>query len=199
MPKHLPKIVPSALHARRQVLRIAAAGTLLPLISTAARAGFNFFLNEYTATREELQAQITRRFPITERYAEIFSVTLLEPRLSLDGASNRATLAAQLSISSPLLQPSTVPGRVAVSSALRWDAASLALRLQDPRAEKVELDGVRGRDAQQLQRVGAAVAEQLLQGYALHTFKPEELRVGNKTYQVQGITIGNDAVQVALK
>jgi hypothetical protein len=184
---------------RRGALRMAAAAVMLPLLPTAARAGFNFFLNEYTATRDELQAEITKRFPLTERYAEVFSVTLREPRLSLDGTANRATLAARLAISSPLLQPSTVPGRVAVSSALRWDAPALALRLQDPRAEQVELEGLRGRDAEQLQRIGAVVAQELLQGYALHTFKPEELRVGNKTYSVESIAIANDAVKVTLK
>jgi len=190
--------------ARRRLL-LGGAGAALAAtgaLPRTARAGFNFFLNEFTATREELQAEIAKRFPLTERYAELFSVTLREPRLALDGQAGqagRATLAARLTISSPLLSPSDVPGRVAVSSALRWDAQGLAVRLQDPRAEQVELEGVHGRDAQQLQRIGAVVAQQLLQGYALRTFKPEELRFGIKTYEVQSISIGDDAIKVALK
>jgi len=187
--------------ARRRLL-LGGAGAALAAtgaLPRTARAGFNFFLNEFTATREELQAEIAKRFPLTERYAEVFSVTLREPRLALDGQAGRATLAARLTISSPLLSPSDVPGRVAVSSALRWDAQGLAVRLQDPRAEQVELEGVHGRDAQQLQRIGAVVAQQLLQGYALRTFKPEELRFGIKTYEVQSISIGDDAIKVALK
>jgi len=184
---------------RRLVLATGAAIALTAAAPLAAHAGFNFFLNEYTATRDELQAEVSKRFPLTERYAEIFSVTLRDPRLSLDGSAGRATLAARLTISSPLLQPSSVPGRLAVSSALRWDADTLSLRLQDPRADKVELEGVHGRDAEQLQRIGAAVAQQLLQGYALHTFKPEELRFGRKTYGVEAISIADDMVKVMLK
>jgi len=166
---------------RRPWLRAALGATLLPALclpARSARAGFNFFLNEFTATREELQAELARRFPIRRRYA------------------NRATLASRLVIASPLLQPSSVGGRVAVSSGLRWDAEGLAVRLQEPRAEQLRIDGVTGNDAQNLQRIGAAVAQEALQGYPLHTFRPEELRFGLKTYEVQAITIGDDAIKV---
>lgn len=185
--------------SRRRFLRRAAA-TALPLgLPMAARAGFNFFLSEYTATRDELQAEITRRFPLTQRYAEVFIVSLLDPVLALDAAANRASLTTRLSINSPFLQPSTVGGAVAISSALRYDAAALALRLQDPRAERLELEGVTGRDAERLQRIGGAVAQDLLQGYPLRTFKPEELRFGRKTYEIGDITIGQDEIKVQLK
>jgi len=185
--------------SRRRFLRRAAA-TALPLgLPMAARAGFNFFLSEYTATRDELQAEITRRFPLTQRYAEVFIVSLLDPVLALDAAANRASLTTRLSINSPFLQPSTVGGAVAISSALRYDAAALALRLQDPRAERLELEGVTGRDAERLQRIGGAVAQDLLQGYPLRTFKPEELRFGRKTYEIGDITVGQDEIKVQLK
>jgi len=72
----------------------------------------------------------------------------------------------------------------------------LAVRLQDPRAEQLRIDGVTGNDAQNLQRIGAAVAQEALQGYPLHTFRPEELRFGLKTYEVQSIDIGDDAIKV---
>ena len=52
---------------RRHWLRAALAATLLPALSLPARAGFNLFLNEFTATRDELQAELARRFPITRR------------------------------------------------------------------------------------------------------------------------------------
>ena len=181
---------------RRQWLRAALAATLLSEVSLPARAGFNFFESEFTATRDELQAELARRFPITRRYGELFLVSLRDPQLGLDGSANRATLAARLMFSSPMLQPSSVGGQVAISSALRWDAEGLAVRLQDPRAEQLRIDGIIGNDAQNLQRIGAAVAQEALQGYPLHTFRPEELRFGLKTYEVQSINIGDDAIKV---
>ena len=184
---------------RLVLLRACAAALPLAGLPLAARAGFNFFLNEYTASRDELQGEISRRFPLAQRYAEIFSVSLSDPVLGLDAGANRAALTARLTIASPLMQPSTVRGTVSISSALRYDAPALALRLQDPRAERLELEGVVGRDAERLQRIGSAVAQELLQGYPLRTFKPDELKVGRKIYEIGDIAVGQDEIKVQLK
>jgi len=165
----------------------------------AALAGFNFFTSEYTASREELQAQIAKRFPVQKRYADIFTVGLRDPQLGLDARSNRAAITAVLSISSPLLQPQTVQGIVSVSSALKYDAPARALRLDRPQAERLELQGVTGRDAERLQNIGAVVAQELLRDQALRTFTAEELTVGRKTYEIGAITVQDDGITVELK
>ncbi|WP_454903744.1 DUF1439 domain-containing protein [Variovorax gossypii] len=165
----------------------------------AALAGFNFFTSEYTATRDELQAQIARRFPVAERYAEIFMVGLRDPQLGLDARSNRAAITATLTIASPLLAASPVQGLVSVSSALKYDAATRALRLDQPKAERLELQGVEGRDAERLQKVGAVVAQELLQGQVLRSFTADELTVGRKTYEIGDITVSDNGIKVQLK
>jgi hypothetical protein len=186
----------TSLIARRQLLRAALSAMLLPALclpARPARAGLNLLLNEFTATRDELQAELAKRFPITRRYGELASVSLHDPELALDGSANRATLASRLVILSPLMRPSSVRGQVAVSSGLRWDSSGLSVRLHDPRAEQVRIDGVTGNDAQKLERISASVVQEALQGYPLHTFRPDELRFGLK---VQGITIGVDEIKV---
>jgi hypothetical protein len=178
------------------LLRVALPAVLLPALclpARPARAGLNLLLNEFTASRDELQAELARRFPITRRYGELVTVSLHDPQLALDGSANRATLASRLVIVSPLLRAPSVAGHAAVSSGLRWDASGLAVRLQDPRAEQLRIDGVTGNDAQNLERISATVVQEALQGYPLHTFRPEELRFGLK---VQGITIGVDEIKV---
>lgn len=183
---------------RRQVLRALLGAAALPA-PFAALAGFNFFTNEYTATREELQAQIAKRFPVAERYAEIFMVGLRDPQLGLDARTNRAAITATLTIASPLLAASPVQGVVSVSSALRYDVAARALRLDQPKAERLELQGVEGRDAERLQKVGAVVAQELLQGQILRSFTADELTVGRKTYEVGDITVQDNGIKVQLK
>jgi hypothetical protein len=186
----------TSLIGRRPLLPAALSVLLLPVLCLSARpahAGLNLLLNEFTATRDELQAELAGRFPITRRYGELASVSLQDPQLALDGRANRATLASKLVILSPLLRPSSVRGQIAVSSGLRWDASGLSVRLQDPRAEQVRIDGFTGDDANRLERISAAVVQEALQGFPLHTFRPEELRFGLK---VQGITIGVEEIKV---
>ena len=67
-----------------------------------------------------------------------------------------------MSIASPLLRAGRVDGTVALSSALRYDAAVRALRLEQPKAERLELQGVSGGDAERLQQIGGLVAQELL-------------------------------------
>ena len=175
------------------MLRAAVAATLLHVPCLPARAGLDLLLNEFTATRDELQAELTRRFPITLRYGDLASMSLHDPKLALDGAANRARLASRLVIVSPLLRPSSAGGQVAMSSGLRWDASGLSVRLQDPRTEQLRIDGVTGGEAQSLERISASVVQEALQGYPLHTFRPDELPFGLK---VQNIIIGAEAIKV---
>ncbi|MDB5826067.1 MAG: hypothetical protein JWQ73_287 [Variovorax sp.] len=184
--------------SRRRFVRATLMAALLPASATAF-AGFNFFTNEYTATRAELQAQIVKHFPLAQRYAEIFTVGLHEPQLSLDARSNRAAVTAVLSIASPLLRASPVEGVVAVSSALKYDAATRSLRLDQPKAERLELQGVGCRDAERVQQIGALVAQELLRDQVLRSFTAEELTVGRKTYEIGDITVVDDGIKVQLR
>jgi hypothetical protein len=181
----------------RRHLCLAALGAALPWRAWAA---FNFWSSEYTATRSELQAMIAKQFPISQRYAEIFVVALSDPQLGLNAAANRAAITARVSIVSSLLRAGRVDGTIALSSALRYDAAARALRLEQPKAERLELQGVnKGGDAERLQQIGGLVAQELLQGRVLRTFTAEELSVGSKTYEIGDITVLEDGIKVELK
>ena len=184
--------------SRRGLLRLIGGAATLPLPSLAL-AGFNFFLSEFSATRAELQAEMARRFPLRKRYAELFTVTLREPLLSLDPASNRLGVTTRLDIASPMLRPPGVEGLVSISSALRYDAPARAVRLDQPRADRIEMQGLSGRDAERLQQIGAVVAQELLRDQALHTFDAKDLTVGSKVYEIGDITVQQDGVTVQLK
>jgi hypothetical protein len=189
---------PAAALSRRCLLRLIAGAATLQ-IPAFALAGFDFFLSEYSATRAELQAEMAKRFPLQQRYAELFIVTLRDPQLDLDPANNRLGVTALLNIASPLLRPPGVEGLVSVSSALRYDAPARAVRLVQPRADRIEIQGLSGRDAERLQQIGAVVAQELLRDQALHTFDAKDLTVGRKVYEIGDITVQQDGVKVQLK
>jgi len=168
-------------------------------VPLGAVAGFNFWSSEYTASRSELQAMIAKQFPVSQRYAELVSVALSDPQLDLNAEVNRASITARVSITSPLLRPDRIDGTIAISSALRYDAAERALRLERPKAERLELRGVTGDSAVRLRQIGGLVAQGLLQGRILRTFSTEELSVGSKTYELGEITVLADGIKVQLK
>lgn len=192
MPERLPT------SSRRLLLRALLAAAALPM-PFAALAGFNFFTSEYTASRDELQAQIGKHFPVQRRYAEIFTVGLHDPQLTLDGKSNRAAITVALSIASPLLRPPQVDGVVTLSSGLKYDPAARAIRLDQPQAERIDMQGLHGQDAQRLQQIGAVVAQELLRDQPLRTFTAQELTVGRKTYEIGDISVQDDGITVQLK
>ena len=178
--------------ARRHLLGVALFG--LPL---AASAGYNFWIGEYTLTRQDIQAQIDKRFPLQLRYSELFEVRLSDPQLTLMAASNRIALAADVHIRNPIVKPRQVQGVLALSSGIQFDPATNAIRLDQPTADRVELQGLDGQNAQQLQSIGAIVAQELLRDYALYTFKPEELRRFGKTFEPGAITVMADGIKVS--
>ena len=180
---------------RRDLLRLLClSASPLP-----ALAGFNFFTSEYTASHAELQALVEKQFPLQQRYAELFTVQLREPQLGLNAGANRAAITATLGMASPLLRAGAVEGLVAMSGALRWDAAARALRLDKPTAERLELHGMRSGDADRLRRIAGAVAQDLLQDWPLKTFTKEEMSFGRKTYDIGAITVLADGIKVELR
>ena len=193
----LPRVgAEASLTTRRFLLRAGLSALVAPALglpARPARAGLDLLLNEFTATRDELQAELDRRFPMSRRYGELVSVSLHDPQLALDGRTERATLQSRLVILNALLQPSRAGGQLTMSSGLRWDAEGLSVRLQDPRVEQLRIDGVVGSNAQNLERISASVAQDALQGYPLHTFRPQELPLG---IQVRDITIHAGGIKV---
>jgi hypothetical protein len=194
MPLHrLTQSAPSRALARRTLLGAGAA-----LAASQALAGFNFFTSQYTLSREQLQQLIARRFPLTRGSGDLFSVTLSDPQSSLEAAANRIAIATKVVMASALL-PQPVNGQITLSSALRYDPPTRALQLEQPTVEHIAFDGITGQDAERLQRIGAVVAQELLQGWVLHTFSTKELTVGFKTYQIGDITVHEDGISVQLK
>ncbi|KAF1020598.1 MAG: hypothetical protein GAK30_02421 [Paracidovorax wautersii] len=189
-----------ALTRRQWLARGLQGGAGLAALALArpaqAQAGYNFWLSEYTIDKPELDTQLARRFPLQMRYAELFTVLLSHPRLALDGGGNRASITSDMQIENSLLLPRPVTGVLALSSGLRFDAPTRALRLRDPRADRIELAGVTGNAARQLQSVGAAVAAEALRDYALYTFRPEDLMFNGQKLTPGDITIQDQAVKV---
>ena len=180
---------------RRRQLFGSLALLALPL---AARAGFNIFTSTYTLSQDELQARLATRFPMRLGHADLASVELTAPLLSLDARLNRLMVATRLALLNNLLKPQRVEGVLNFSSALKYDAPSRSILLDQPQVDRIDLDVLSERGADWLTRLGGRLARELLQDQVLYAFKPEQLKWGPKTFEPSGIKVTGDGIAVKL-
>lgn len=168
-------------------------------VTPTASAGYNVWTNDYTLPLIDLQRAIERKFPTRLRYAEVFEVYLSNPRLTLNVAENRIITLVNLKVVSNLLLPMPLTGTLALSSRLKYDPLARAILLDAPSVDRINVDGVGAQYSQQLNAIGAVVAQQVLNDYPIYTFKPEELRLGGKTFEPGTITMQSDSIVVQVK
>lgn len=183
----------------RQGLLLGAALLATVAAVGSARAAYNIWTSEYTFPQQDLQNAIATQFPRKLRYMEMFDVNLSNPRLSLDAAKNRVITTVDAQIDNKLLMSKPVTGTLALSSALKYDAAARAVRLDAPAVDKVDIAGVPAQYGPQLNAIGNSAAEQILKDYPLYTFKPEQLEMNGKRFEPGAITVLRDGIKVEVK
>ncbi|TXI80811.1 MAG: DUF1439 domain-containing protein [Cupriavidus sp.] len=192
-------------HAQRfprfgRLSRLVLGGALIAACAsiTAAHAGYNIWTGEYTFSRDELQGAVDKRFPATLRYGELVSVQLSHPRLTLDEATNRVTTLVDAALTNTILPAPPVNGSLALNSGIRYDADRRAVLLDNPTVQQVQVQGMPQYN-EQLNAIGAVVAQQLLKDYPLYTFKPDELRINGKDIEPGAITVAPDGIRVQIR
>lgn len=128
-----------------------------------------------------LEKSVQKNFPFNARYLELFDVTLSNPRLSLQPASERLVVALEAKVMPPLLK---MPwqGELIVSGGLRIDPERRAVMLTEPRLENIRLDAATGSYTVRLARLGTLLAEDLLTDMVLYTFAPDAFVVGGQRF-----------------
>lgn len=123
----------------------------------------------------ELQALLAKRFPLDRRLLEVLEVRISEPKLGLLPQQDRVSAELKVSATDRLFA-SELAGELALSTALRVEPSDRSLRLKDVRVTRLSLNQ-RGQPAaasERSQRLGAAIAERMLEGVVLHQFRAEQ-------------------------
>jgi hypothetical protein len=127
----------------------------------------------------------------------VFDVTLSNPVVGLMPDANRVSVRLDAHFASPFLrQP--VDGTFTLSSQLVYDGASRAVVLKAPNVESVDMNGEARAYAQQIEAAAALLATQVLAGYPVYTFKPEQLQFAGVNYEPGTITILTNGIRVQI-
>lgn len=124
--------------------------------------------------QEQLQAALARRFPFNDRFLQLLDLQAQAPRLQLLPESNRLRVDIALSASDRVVGRA-MQGSLGLSFAPRYEPADASIRMADVRVERLDLLGLPQALQSQLHRLGPLLAERVLEGVALHTFRPEEV------------------------
>ncbi|KWR90216.1 DUF1439 domain-containing protein [Cupriavidus sp. IDO] len=176
---------------RRRWLAIAATST-----AAAWLAACGAFRNEYTFSQSQLQSALERKFPFNKRYLELFDIQLANPQLTLDPARNRVNVQFDATVDNKLFFRQALTGRFALDSGLRYDPDTRSVVLQDPEVRQFDVQGLPGQFSRQLNALGGILAEQLLQGYPLYTFRPDQLHIAGANVEPGTITVLPDGINV---
>ena len=127
-------------------------------------------------SQEQLLAQVSRQFPFNRRMLDFFEVTVSTPRLTMLPQENRIATELDVDTGRTLLTTG-FKGRLALSYGLRYEPSDQSVRLADVRLERFQMDGVPDALQTRTGRLGSLLAEDLLSGFTVYRFKPEDLKI----------------------
>lgn len=158
------------------------AVTLVTLLLSACATLLPPQPREFTLSEAQLQTLVGKPFETAQTYLGLLDIKLTTPRVSLQPESNRVLTAMEVSVDAPLIGKPWA-GAVSISGRLRFDQASNAILLEDPRAENFRVDGVPSAFADRVNTIGGWLTAQVLKGFTVYTLTPEDLLFDGVSYE----------------
>jgi hypothetical protein len=183
-------IMPRSRHKLLQTL----LPVLLLLLSACAGSPRTISISE-----SELQSRITEELSVPTALLRIFDVNLSNPVIHLDGEAQRLHARIDTRISNPLTQKS-LQGMIGISGKLGFDAASSTVMLSESKVENLDIQGMELSDTHNelLNLLAAKLGAELLSNIPLHTFKPDDLKIGNRRYAPTDFRIEGHNLKITL-
>ncbi|MES2957074.1 MAG: hypothetical protein V4792_02750 [Pseudomonadota bacterium] len=129
-----------------------------------------------TLSQADLQRSIERQFPLQRRLFEVFEIQVARPLVRLLPELNRVATELDL-VATERLGGRSVRGSLALDYALRYEASDASIRLAHVQVQDVRLELGGGPLSPSRARIGALLAERLLDDFVLYRADAERLRL----------------------
>lgn len=198
----LDAMTPSdALPSRRRLVRLVLSGAGMVLAGPLALTGCALTGRQDSVLldAEQLQRLVERAFPLDRRLLDVLDVSIDTPRVALLADRNR--LATALSVATrDRLFGGRWTGRVALDSALRWEPSDHSLRLTQVQVQSFELDGGGSMARTQAERLGAVLAERVLEDFPIYRLSDERAAALRRAGRVpSAVTVTRRGVEVTFE
>lgn len=206
LPDHpLLMLQPQGLSRRRGLQAVSGLAAMLAL--GLVGCGHLGAPSKLSISEAELQRLLAARFPVEQRLLELFEVRASSPQLRLLPDRNRVSAVLDLQARERIMA-SQFRGRLDFDSALRWDAAEQAVRLDQVRVQDFVLEppaaaggnvvaatGMGRRSS--TERVAAGLAERVLEGLLLYRLPADKVAQLDKAgVQPAALTVTRSGLEI---
>lgn len=184
---------------RRSVaLLCSSAVAALAAVVAVGCAGFGAAAT-VTLHADDIQALLQKSFPRERRLLDAVDVSIAAPRTRLLPDSNRIGAVLDVQARERIFGGSW-SGRLDFDAALRWDAAEQSVRLTQVRVQDLMLTSAGNATRSSTERLGAAVAERMLEDLSLYRLKPERAaQLQQKGYAPSAVTVTSRGVEITFE
>jgi hypothetical protein len=194
---------PTAPHLRFTRRQLAAA-LLRPAVAVVAVGGLlqgcAGWMGPRTieVSREDIQAKLAQKFPITKQVLGYLDITASRPQLTMLPQANRVSTTVDLKLDDTMFHKNH-EGFVTASFGLRYEPRDLTIRLDQVTLDEVSLPTLSPVFLDALKRLGNQVARDALQGLVVRQLKPEDLRQADRLgYEVSVLRVTATGLAVDL-
>lgn len=154
---------------------LGAAGLVL-VAALAGCAGLGSSPRTVDISEARLLELMSRPFPRSQRYLDLFEVTLSAPRVRLIPSQNRIGTELAYVVGASLFSERQMTGTLGLSYGLRFEPSDATVRLTQVEVERFDLRGVPKAYAGRAQQLGALLAENLFRDLVVHRLDAADRR-----------------------
>jgi hypothetical protein len=158
---------------RRQAIAVAVV-TLAVAAGLAGCAGWGV-QRTVVLSQARMQSLVERQFPRQQRLFDVIDITVARPTLRLLPERNRIATDLDL-VATERLSGRTARGSLALDYALRYEPSDASLRLSQVHVTDVQLELGSGPLSPSAARLGAVLAERLLDDFVLYRADDQRLQ-----------------------
>ncbi|MSP86568.1 MAG: DUF1439 domain-containing protein [Methylotenera sp.] len=146
-------------------------------------------------TAVQVQKKMNDRLLAPILLLNIFELSLSNALVKFDGPADRMQTTLDVRLTS-LVNKKLFTGKVTVSGKLRFDATALAIVLDEPKVERLDVDGAAGKYADFAHFMAQKLGSEMLNGLTLYSINPADLKIGSIQYQAKNMQMTDGALHM---
>ena len=159
---------------------------ILALAILATIVGCNSNEVVMNMTREDIQARVAPRFPITKNWL-IVNIVLRDPEIFLPEGANQIGINMGVDVNVPLLKP--ISGQLKATAMPRYDAESKSFFLDQATVERLDLPGLMPELQDKARSAVESMARQELGKHPIYELKGRNLKETTAAYTLKEVQV----------